>query len=179
MGSRRRRQRSSSRSSSESRGRRRRDYSDNDSDEYRRRKRRSRRREERYSKDRRKKSRRDGERKKYRFDSPPLDYNFRENAKIEDAGKTSGIMSILPSLANKTPEQILKEISQNQEKNYEQYTKLNKKIYVGNIPTGITVKQLLEAINTALDKLGLNQDIEGDSAIDAWISPDGKFFFHS
>jgi hypothetical protein len=52
-------------------------------------------------------------------------------------------------------------------------TKADRKLYLGNLPPNITTNQLMELLNSALKKMNINTDVEGDSIVSAWISPDG------
>lgn len=52
-------------------------------------------------------------------------------------------------------------------------SKADRKLYLGNLPPNITTSQLMELLNSALRKLNINTDVEGDSIVSAWISPDG------
>ena len=51
--------------------------------------------------------------------------------------------------------------------------KADRKLYLGNLPPNITTNQLLELLNSALKKMNINTEEEGDSIVSAWISPDG------
>lgn len=52
-------------------------------------------------------------------------------------------------------------------------SKADRKLYLGNLPPNITSQQLMDMLNTALKKMEINTDSDGDSIISAWISPDG------
>ena len=52
-------------------------------------------------------------------------------------------------------------------------SKADRKLYLGNLPPNITTNQLMELLNSALKKMEINTNIEGDSIVSAWISPDG------
>ena len=52
-------------------------------------------------------------------------------------------------------------------------SKADRKLYLGNLPPNITSNQLMEMLNSALKKMQINTDVEGDSIVSAWISPDG------
>lgn len=52
-------------------------------------------------------------------------------------------------------------------------SKADKKLYLGNLPPNITSQQLMDMLNVALKKMEINTDVDGDSIISAWISPDG------
>ena len=55
-----------------------------------------------------------------------------------------------------------------------QAAKVDRKLYVGNLPTGITPKQLVEVLNHALEKV--NESLKG-AVVSAWISSDGHYAF--
>lgn len=52
-------------------------------------------------------------------------------------------------------------------------SKADRKLYLGNLPPNITSQQLMDMLNGALKKMEINTEIEGDSIVSAWISPDG------
>lgn len=52
-------------------------------------------------------------------------------------------------------------------------SKADRKLYLGNLPPNITSQQLMDMLNSALKKMDINTDVEGDSIVSAWISPDG------
>lgn len=52
-------------------------------------------------------------------------------------------------------------------------SKADKKLYLGNLPPNITSSQLMDMLNTALKKMDINTDLDGDSIVSAWVSPDG------
>lgn len=52
-------------------------------------------------------------------------------------------------------------------------SKADKKLYLGNLPPNITSNQLMDMLNTALKKMDINTDLDGDSIVSAWVSPDG------
>lgn len=54
-------------------------------------------------------------------------------------------------------------------------TKPHREIYVGNLPSGITVPQLAEFMNAALKHVGIASDLQ--SVVTAWVSPDGHYGF--
>jgi hypothetical protein len=51
-------------------------------------------------------------------------------------------------------------------------SKADRKLYLGNLPP-IASAQLMQMLNSALEKMEINTDIEGDSIVSAWVSPDG------
>ena len=52
-------------------------------------------------------------------------------------------------------------------------SKADRKLYLGNLPPNITSNQLMDMLNTALKKMDINTDLDGDSIVSAWVSPDG------
>lgn len=54
-------------------------------------------------------------------------------------------------------------------------TKPHREIYVGNLPSGISVPQLAEFMNAALKHVGIASDLQ--SVVTAWVSPDGHYGF--
>lgn len=54
-------------------------------------------------------------------------------------------------------------------------TKPHRELYVGNIPPGITVPQLVEFLNACMNKLGFNTGYS--TVVTAWISSDGHYAF--
>ena len=57
-----------------------------------------------------------------------------------------------------------------------QTSKVDRKLYVGNLPTGITHSQLVDLLNTALITNKKNA-YAGDPVLSAWISQDGHYAF--
>ena len=59
------------------------------------------------------------------------------------------------------------------------HNKAERQLYVGNIPPGLSVPQIMELLNTALKELGKESGLfqEGDPVIGAWISNDGHYAF--
>ena len=57
-----------------------------------------------------------------------------------------------------------------------QTTKVDRKLYVGNLPSGITQSQLVDLLNTALINQKKNA-YPGDPVLSAWISQDGHYAF--
>ena len=89
---------------------------------------------------------------KFRFDSPPK----------SDAS----------DISEEDPEKMNKLNKMKAEKELVS-SKADRKLYLGNLPPNITSKQLMQMLNTALKKMEINTDIEGDSIVSAWVSPDG------
>ena len=52
-------------------------------------------------------------------------------------------------------------------------SKADRKLYLGNLPPNITSNQLMVMLNSALKKMEINTDSDGDSIVSAWVSPDG------
>jgi hypothetical protein len=52
-------------------------------------------------------------------------------------------------------------------------SKADRKLYLGNLPPNITSNQLMQMLNSALKKMEINCEEDGDSIVSAWISPDG------
>lgn len=52
-------------------------------------------------------------------------------------------------------------------------SKADRKLYLGNLPPNITSNQLMVMLNTALKKMDINTETEGDSIVSSWVSPDG------
>jgi hypothetical protein len=57
-----------------------------------------------------------------------------------------------------------------------QASKVDRKLYVGNLPPGITPKELVDLINHALIKVSGNIN-PGDPVVSAWIASDGHYAF--
>mmetsp|Transcript_20969 Transcript_20969/g.38835 ORF Transcript_20969/g.38835 Transcript_20969/m.38835 type:complete len:290 (-) Transcript_20969:983-1852(-) len=57
-----------------------------------------------------------------------------------------------------------------------QNTKVDRKLYVGNLPAGVTQSQLVDLLNTALINKRLNS-YTGNPVLSAWISQDGHYAF--
>lgn len=57
-----------------------------------------------------------------------------------------------------------------------QTTKVDRKLYVGNLPAGITQSQLVDLLNTALINKKLNA-YPGNPVLSSWISQDGHYAF--
>jgi splicing factor U2AF subunit len=55
-------------------------------------------------------------------------------------------------------------------------TKANRELYIGNLPTGVTVPQLTEFLNAALKQLGAAKD-GIPSVVACWLSADGHYGF--
>lgn len=57
-----------------------------------------------------------------------------------------------------------------------QANKLDRELYIGNLPSGVTIPQLIELLNNAMINLGLNK-YPGPPVLSAWISNDGHYAF--
>lgn len=57
-----------------------------------------------------------------------------------------------------------------------QNSKVDRKLYVGNLPAGVTQSQLVDLLNTALINKRLNS-YTGNPVLSAWISQDGHYAF--
>ncbi|KAK9171993.1 hypothetical protein CmeUKMEL1_04610 [Cryptosporidium meleagridis] len=55
-------------------------------------------------------------------------------------------------------------------------SKTLREVYVGNLPQGITVAELLEYINRSIIKNGVSHT-DGNPVVSAWINSDGKYAF--
>jgi hypothetical protein len=55
-------------------------------------------------------------------------------------------------------------------------SKVDRKLYVGNLPAGVTQSQLVDLLNTALINKRLNS-YTGNPILSAWISQDGHYAF--
>jgi hypothetical protein len=69
--------------------------------------------------------------KEFFYDSPPLDYAFNENAQMENFADINVLTSILPSLQNLTPHEIMDKLNAYRSTNKAQISKLDKKLYIG------------------------------------------------
>jgi splicing factor U2AF subunit len=58
-----------------------------------------------------------------------------------------------------------------------QNSKVDRKLYIGNIPQNITPQSLTDLLNGALRKMSVNIDPPGDSISSCWISTDGTYAF--
>jgi splicing factor U2AF 65 kDa subunit len=122
------------------------------------------RRDEQYSKrDQPSRSRGGG----FRFDSPP---------KEEELTKP-GLMQALQSINNITSQEGSGNIYTSiQAMAKAQSDKIDRKLYVGNIPPGITQQMLLNIMNEAILSLGIIKE-PGNPILSAWISSDSHYAF--
>jgi splicing factor U2AF subunit len=56
-------------------------------------------------------------------------------------------------------------------------TKMQREIYLGNLPPGVSIPQLTDFINVAMRQLGLNTSAPSPAVISAWVSTDGHYAF--
>ena len=57
-----------------------------------------------------------------------------------------------------------------------QTAKYDRKLYVGNLPIGITQRMLIDVVNEAMLSLGVIEE-PGSPVVSAWLSPDGHYAF--
>ena len=57
-----------------------------------------------------------------------------------------------------------------------QTAKIDRKLYIGNLPPGITQRNLIDTINEAITSLGIIEE-PGQSVVSAWISTDSHYAF--
>lgn len=57
-----------------------------------------------------------------------------------------------------------------------QTAKIDRKLYVGNIPAGITQRMLIDIVNEAMLSLGVIEE-PGNPVVSTWISSDGHYAF--
>ena len=100
----------------------------------------------------------------YRFDSPPKDQDNVVNALAAAKAIGGGLADA---------QNIMQSI---QTMSMAQASKVDRKLYVGNLPQGITPKELVDLVNHALIKVGGNIN-PGDPVISSWISSDGHYAF--
>lgn len=82
------------------------------------------------------------DKKPYKFDSPPLDYEFNQSGNLDKYGDVALLSTLLPTLANSKPEEIIEQLSEYHNITKTQQFKLEKKLYVGSIPENITTTQV-------------------------------------
>ena len=145
------------------------DYSSDDSYERRRRKRRRSRtpssdRDYRSSRYRPPPRREKTPERSYRFDSPPKDQDNVMSAMAAAnaiGGGLADAQNIMQSIQTMTMAQA---------------SKVDRKLYVGNLPPAITPKELVDLVNHALLKVNGNI-LPGEPVVSAWISSDGHYAF--
>ena len=57
-----------------------------------------------------------------------------------------------------------------------QTAKIDRKLYFGNLPTGITQRMLIDCVNDAMLSLNIIEE-PGNPVVSAWISSDGHYAF--
>eukprot|EP00923_Selenidium_pygospionis_P037538 GHVN01065807.1.p1 GENE.GHVN01065807.1~~GHVN01065807.1.p1 ORF type:complete len:238 (+),score=19.78 GHVN01065807.1:126-839(+) len=113
----------------------------------------------------------------YRFDSPPKDGGGAESKTSNfSSAPTSGFdqvgeggVSNFSSVASPTSGNIPASLSQDA-------AKAARELYVGNLPPGLDVNQLVEFLNAALKALSANI-MPGNPATKSWISSDNHYAF--
>lgn len=113
----------------------------------------------------------------WRFDSPPQEFQAPDQSvDLSEFGipNLDVLKEMYPALKSMDPTELIRIL--NDMKNLRS-AKVDRKLYVGNIPAGITPQQLMDLLNNALQKMGINLDPPGNSIIAAWISPDNHYAF--
>ena len=116
-------------------------------------------RDRRRSKDRRggggnKNNRRDD----FRFDSPPKDHELSSGIMAAAASMGGGILQSIQSMS------------------MAQTAKIDRKLYVGNLPSGVTQRMLVDIVNEAMLALQILEE-PGNPVVSTWISSDGHYAF--
>ena len=57
-----------------------------------------------------------------------------------------------------------------------QTAKIDRKLYVGNLPSGITQRMLIDIVNEAMLSLNVLEE-PGNPVVSTWISSDGHYAF--
>ncbi len=57
-----------------------------------------------------------------------------------------------------------------------QTSKIDRKLYIGNLPPGVTQKMLIDLVNEAMLSLGVIEE-PGNPVVSAWIASDGHYAF--
>ena len=102
--------------------------------------------------------------KPYRFDSPPKDQDNVMNAMAAAKAVGGGLADA---------QNIMQSI---QTMSMAQAAKVDRKLYVGNLPPDIKPKELVDYVNHALQKVS-TQFSSPDPVLSAWISSDGHYAF--
>ena len=83
------------------------------------------------------------EKKTYKFDSPPKTNNIPENKEeFKEFGDIAVLANILPSFQNITSEEIMEKLNQYKINSKVQMSKMENKLYVGNIPKSISERMV-------------------------------------
>lgn len=85
--------------------------------------------------------------RRYRFDSPPKTYLEYTKKLWEDVKYNSPeeFMSRIQQVASTIPSA--------------QANKIDRELYVGNLPSGITSQQLIDILNTTIEKMNLSKNV--------------------
>eukprot|EP01015_Nassula_variabilis_P006719 TRINITY_DN1511_c0_g2_i7.p1 TRINITY_DN1511_c0_g2~~TRINITY_DN1511_c0_g2_i7.p1 ORF type:complete len:465 (-),score=82.15 TRINITY_DN1511_c0_g2_i7:110-1504(-) len=108
---------------------------------------------------------------RFSFDSPPKELKSQFEPKNEMFKNLSRIMT------TKNPQEIIQRMEIINAYSNLQASKVDRKLYVGNLPPNMTQSTLVEILNQALRKMNVNTHPPGNSIISAWISPDGHYSF--
>jgi len=103
-------------------------------------------------------------RREFRFDSPPKEHEISMSILSSAAGVVGGMANAHSILQSLTQMAIA------------QASKVDRKLYVGNLPKGITTDELMKVLNEELIKLKANLE-EGDPVVGAWLSSDTSYAF--
>ena len=104
-------------------------------------------------------------REEFRFDSPPKDHEL-----------TKGIMAAAASIGGGTIANAANILQSIQSMSMAQTAKIDRKLYVGNLPSGITQRMLIDIINEAMVSLNVLEE-PGNPVVSTWISSDGHYAF--
>jgi len=116
----------------------------------------------------------------FKFDSPPKDMQVSEQTiDLKELGipDIETLRERYPSLKDMDSSELVQKLLMIKDMTNSQSAKVDRKLYIGNIPTGITPQMLTDLLNSALQKMGVNVDPPGNSIIGAWISPDNNYAF--
>jgi splicing factor U2AF subunit len=116
----------------------------------------------------------------FKFDSPPKDMQVSESTiDLSELGipDIQTLREKYPTLKDMDSSELVQKLLMIKDMTNSQSAKVDRKLYIGNIPTGITPQMLTDLLNSALQKMGVNVDPPGNSIIGAWISPDNNYAF--
>ncbi len=111
-------------------------------------------------------NKKDARKQQFRFDSPPKDEELTK----------SGLVQALQSINTFNSADGGNILSSIQAMAKAQTDKIDRKLYVGNIPAGITQQLLLNIMNEAILTLGIIKE-PGNPILSAWISSDSHYAF--
>lgn len=147
-----------------------------DHDDYHRRSRNSRKRDRRSrskerDRERSRRSRRDSPSPpRYRFDSPPksfIDYNNKVWSEYKNSTNPEDFINRIQQVASTIPSSGT--------------NKIDRELYVGNLPSGLSSEQLMDFLNQTMKTMDLVVGVifmqPGDPVLSAWISNDGHYAF--